>query len=68
MCAFFDVNIASFRAKSYQSLGQQLGIYGSNGFATDVILQEPKFPHTHQLYDWFTDDIRYIIHAIPALL
>ena len=26
----------SFRAKSYQSLGQQLAIDGSNGFATDV--------------------------------
>ncbi len=33
---FVDVNITSFRAKTYQSLGQQLAIYGSNGFATDV--------------------------------
>ena len=33
---FVDVNVTSFRAKSYQYLGQQLAIYGSNGFATDV--------------------------------
>jgi len=33
---FVDVNITSFRAKPYQNLGQQLAIYGSNGFATDV--------------------------------
>lgn len=33
---FIDVNATSFRAKPYLTLGQQLAIYGSNGFATDV--------------------------------